>query len=286
MKKRHAILIMAHGQSELLKKNIKLLDSEQIDFYIHIDKKSKEIKVSDLENICEKSNLYAYKKRRVQWGAYSICEVELLLMAEAYKKHYDYYHLISGQDLLIKPLNEFLSSFEGEKREYVAFGDDLEEKYIERVKYYYPMTQLLGRIGDLIDQYLVKIQKKLGVNRIKSIKWQMKKGAQWFSVSENIIKVILSEKKMIRKLFHMSSCSDEMFIQTAIFNSRNYDLMEEHNDCRRFIDWERGTPYIFKEEDFEDIVMSDDFFARKFDYINYPEIVDKICDYVKLSGGV
>lgn len=46
---RHAYLIMAHNQFDLLKKIISLLDFEGHDFYIHIDKKSVDFNLSDFE---------------------------------------------------------------------------------------------------------------------------------------------------------------------------------------------------------------------------------------------
>lgn len=40
---RHAYLIMAHNNFEILEKQVLLLDSPNADFYIHVDKKSRGI---------------------------------------------------------------------------------------------------------------------------------------------------------------------------------------------------------------------------------------------------
>ena len=45
--KKQAILIIAHNNLEILKKNILILDNSNIDFYIHIDKKSS-IEINDI----------------------------------------------------------------------------------------------------------------------------------------------------------------------------------------------------------------------------------------------
>ena len=50
----------------------------------------------------------------------------------------------------------------------------------------------------------------------------------------------------------------------------NYDA------CLRYIDWNRGTPYVFRNEDFDELMASDCMFARKFDAKIDQDIVDKI----------
>lgn len=41
--KKHAMLIMAHNQFEILEKLMQQLDHESNDLYIHIDRKSREV---------------------------------------------------------------------------------------------------------------------------------------------------------------------------------------------------------------------------------------------------
>ena len=91
---------------------------------------------------------------------------------------------------------------------------------------------------------------------------------------------------MIRKVFSYSLCADEVFLQTIIYNSDLYDkLISYKNDdnfaIKRYIDWKRGEPYTFKLEDFNELINSGCFFARKFSIKVDKEIIDKIYDYVK-----
>ena len=46
--------------------------------------------------------------------------------------------------------------------------------------------------------------------------------------------------------------------------------------CMRYIDWERGNPYVFKEEDLERLLKSRMLFARKFDVETNKKIIDDI----------
>ena len=64
---KHAYLIIAHSQFEILNYLLRALDDERNDIYIHIDKKV------EIPTICEiKTNVFFLKDRLdVRWGDYS-----------------------------------------------------------------------------------------------------------------------------------------------------------------------------------------------------------------------
>ena len=49
----------------------------------------------------------------------------------------------------------------------------------------------------------------------------------------------------------------------------------------RFIDWNKGNPYIFRSIDFEQLMSSDRMFARKFDENRDNEIIMKLQKYIE-----
>ena len=57
------------------------------------------------------------------WGSYSLVECELFLLRQATKnRKYDYYHLISGMDLPLKPQKEIHEIFDKSNNiEYIHF---------------------------------------------------------------------------------------------------------------------------------------------------------------------
>ena len=85
-------------------------------------------------------------------------------------------------------------------------------------------------------------------------------------------------------MYRSTCCADEMFLQTIIVNSPFADTLPPYafeNDfraCCRYIDWERGTPYTFGNNDYEELIHTgpDYLFARKFDYSAAPEVVDRL----------
>lgn len=54
-------------------------------------------------------------------------------------------------------------------------------------------------------------------------------------------------------------------------------------DNMRIVDWKRGSngsPYIFREEDYDELINSGVLFARKFSEDVDKDVIKKIVDYV------
>lgn len=275
---RIAYLIVVHNQFELLNEMISVLDSPNADFYIHVDKKAK-----SYENTFQTkhSKVYHVKNYNVQWGGYSMILAELELFKAAFANGYDYYHLISGADFPIKS-KEFIEEYSFRNRETILINfEDLKikDKYIDRVKYYYLFqdasfsSKIIKKIFVRIDDVSVAIQKILKINRIKDeIECSWQKGANWFSCNHEVMGYIISHENKIKNTYKYTRCADEMFVQTLLFNSpykhffKANAFNDDHSSSGRYIDWNRGRPYVFKENDFDELIhASEDYlFARKF----------------------
>ena len=81
--KKHAYLIMAHTQPELLKKLLERLDDERNDIYLHIDSKAKDYPISDIAAVLKKSKCIVTERTDVKWGSYSQIHCEMVLLKEA-----------------------------------------------------------------------------------------------------------------------------------------------------------------------------------------------------------
>ena len=57
MNDKHAYLIMAHNEFDILEKQLRLLDDYRNDIYIHIDKKVKQFNFNYYKNIVKNSNV-------------------------------------------------------------------------------------------------------------------------------------------------------------------------------------------------------------------------------------
>ena len=47
------------------------------------------------------------------------------------------------------------------------------------------------------------------------------------------------------------------------------------------VDWNRGNPYIYRIDDYDELIHSKCMFARKFDSNVDKKIIDKLYSYVK-----
>ena len=75
---KHAYMIMAHNNFELLEMKLRLLDSEKNDFYIHVDSNVNDIDFEYLKMLPRYSKVYFTDRVHVTWGGFSMIEAELL----------------------------------------------------------------------------------------------------------------------------------------------------------------------------------------------------------------
>ena len=287
---KQAFLIMYHNDYYILEKLLKQIDSEYFDIYLHVDKKVKNFNFEKTKKILNKSNIYFTKRINVKWSTFSQIKCELLLLKEATKNNYSYYHLLSGNDLLLKNSTEIFNYFNNNNKEYIAYNsiDKITESELERIRYYHILNKnrrhnnkIIRELSTKIYYKLLSIQKKLKINRLKINKLEIRKGANWFSITNELAKYILTKEKDISKMYKYSNCADELFLQTITYNSKfkkniYNEYSDEHQNIKRYIDWIRGEPYTFTLEDYDELINSNCFFARKFSSQIDKKIIDKI----------
>ena len=94
--KRHAYLIIAHNQWDLLFILMHLIDDERNDIYLHIDKKAKDVPLEELRSCTKLSRITIVDRIPVYRGTYSLFDAEMILMKAALegKDNYSYFHLL------------------------------------------------------------------------------------------------------------------------------------------------------------------------------------------------
>lgn len=216
-------------------------------------------------------------------------------MRKAGKGHYQYYHLLSGADLPIKDKEEIWNFFEKmQGKEFIHFGTEQYQKDIRgRYDQYHFFSKQLGRKCDKkfwvdAETYSLAIQRRLHVDRTKKVPYDFYGGANWVSITDNLVQYTLVNFAKYQKAFRFTQNSDELFMQTIVMDSPYKDniyhlcMDNDYCACVRYIDWNRGAPYVFRSNDFEELMQSECMFARKFDAKTDQEIVDRI--YERLIG--
>lgn len=277
---KHAFLIMAHNNIEILNTMLHLLDNVENDIFIHIDKKTKHYHIWK----GNKSLIIILNKRfNIKWASNSQIKLELYMFTEAFKHGpYLYYHLLSGVDMPIKS-NKYIHDFFNKNygKEFVGFVpiEVMKKEKFKVLNYHFFTKHLKDKTSRWTKLHwkLIDFQIKHGISR-KPLH-EYRKGSNWVSISNNFVNYLISNKKRILKEYRFTFGCDEIFLQTELWNSpyRNsiFDIDDEYNSSVRKIDWKRGSPYIWKESDYQELMSSNAIFARKFDLDNI-KVVDLI----------
>lgn len=274
---KHAYLILAHGEYQLLSFLVERLDDARNDIYIHIDSKT--------QLLPELSTRFATltlinERHDVRWGDVSVVSAEFALFRAAYysgQKHggYVYYHLLSGVDLPLKSqdyIHRFFDEHEG--KEFIGFysgadlSSDLERKVQRRHLFArdFRGSGFVWQCKRLLRAIYMRIQETFGMRRYPQM--QFFKGTQWLSISEALIVELIQNEQSIVSLYRGTFCSDEIAIQTFVANSpfmsRVYMPQDEGRSCMRHIGWYQGTLIDFEARDLDSLRQSEALFARKF----------------------
>ena len=293
---RHAYLIMAYGQYEQLNYLLRMLDDPLNVILVHIDKKSPKADENEIKKGVIYSEVYIYQQIKVYWGDFSQTQCEVFLLENALSFGCDYYHLLSGEDLPLtnqKKIHDFFEKNMG--KEFVRFwAPQFPEGCFEWISHYHPVQKYL-RISKIkwinvsfhyLDKLIQSFQTLIGINRICGKEEAFQKGATWFSITKELAQEIADKKEWIYNTFKSTRSSDEIFVQTILYQSdrlsERYEQQYEIDGLNglRYIDWKRGSPYIFTADDFDELVNCGYLFARKFSFSKDKKIILNLFEYI------
>ena len=265
---KHAWLIIAHNEFEVLQRLVSMLDAPESDFYIHFDKKVKRLP----EIQVKKGRLTILEHRMdVRWGTVTQIKTELMLLEAAEKNApYSYYHIISGTTLPLKTLNEIDSAFRdiGEKSIVAGMSRDCEyqetlklRRYNLFLSHYTARNMLLRKASQFLWRVSIAFQRVLGIkiNRGKTFY----KASNWLSLTQEAADLILNRKKEIVKTYRWSFCGDEFFIPSELMDSSLRDKIYD-NDRYLLHTMGRANACSYALSEWEELSKTDYLFARKF----------------------
>jgi len=284
-------MIIAHNNFPILEKQLRFLDSENADVFLHIDAKVKDFDIDRFRSVPKKSAVTFAERHSISWGDFSMVEAELSLLKAALPGNYDYFHLLSGVDVPIKTREYIEGYFEDNNNiNYVNFAHPEISKHDRwRVRFYYPFQHFNIRknwLRRFLRNASIGVQLMAGVDRTRKYPegTVFQKGTQWFDITRSFAEYVLSREYWIRETFRATYCPDELVFQSLAAGSSFRDTLRpnaydgNHRNCCRYLDWKRGNPYVFTEDDYEELIHADPacLFARKFDYTSHPGIVDRL----------
>ncbi|MCF0048695.1 beta-1,6-N-acetylglucosaminyltransferase [Dyadobacter sp. LJ53] len=272
-----AHLILAHGQPAQLARLVRTLTHPDAYFFLHIDKKAV---LPEFEAILPKENVfYVDKREKVGWGAYSIVQatingLEAIVSSEL---NIGYINLLSGSDYPLKRADEIHNFFRDQNgknfMEFLSVSHEWKEAIPRLSEYHLTDYHFSGKY--FVQKWMNKLlpARKMPDNLVAVGR------SQWMSITLDAAKYILTYLKAhpeVTHFFKHTWAPDEIIFQTILYNSRLRDTMVNNN--LRYIRWQDGkaSPEIFTAKDEQDLLNSGSLFARKFDMISHPEILDQI----------
>ena len=238
---KHAYLLIAHNEPEVLKVLLRLLDDPRNDIFLHVDKRAAAVR-REIEKIqLDYASLELLDSpMEVYWGDISQVEVEYRLFERAFAcGPYAYYHLLSGVDLPIKSqdvIHQFCREHAG--KEFVGFWNgsfhqrDAKRKvcrYHFFTKYFKGGPRWKHGACALSRNMSLALQKVMPLRRNAHL--TLKKGYNWVSITNDFCAYLLQHKEQVFKTFRYTLCPDEIFLQTILWNSPFRDAIYSLNDA-------------------------------------------------------
>lgn len=280
---RHAFIMSVHTNLEQLRVLVTALQFG--DVYIHVDKKQDTLFQQLKEIYKNNSNVFLVEDRvSVNWSGFSQVQatIKLFELVESTKRTYDYIHFISGQDLPLMSHAQMDDYIEGKgiDQQFVEVNDIDSYKWrLTQYSFFRENPNNRKKLYRLTDIALRLIQ--MPFVRRKNFKgFELYKGSQWFSITYECMKFILSyirDNDYCSK-FAYTACSDEHFFQVLLMNSKYKDKILKYNS--RYIVFEglNASPKTLGVEDMDYFMNGQYMFARKFDMNKDRQVISKILD--------
>lgn len=290
---RHAYLIMAHHNFTQLYRLISFLDSSDADIFLHVDKKAAGFQERQAVQLCKYSTLTLLPRRSLAWGGDSLIKCEIALIKAALSGKYDYYHLISGDDIPLRPLAQIHGFFDANLgKEFVSINWEATNKpnsdIYNRIRQYHVFQNYVGRGSNGMKHFvwklqliLNKLQTKAKIDRCRNLPFRLGKGSQWFSITHAFAEyTVRNYESVLKKPFFYSVGSDELLIQTTMVNAPKFLEQRYEEGNLRLIDWSRSadgcSPYTFTSEDYDMLMQSGKLWARKVSEAVDSGIIERI----------
>lgn len=282
--------ILAHNHTELLKRLIFKLKNDNCIIVIHLDKKM--VYDSNIDTVRNIKGVFILPNRLdVIWAGYSFLEAMLEIIKYVQSNFSSYSHLIflSGQcfpiqknSIIIEKLNSCTgkSMVEYADLPYYGWGQYGGLERFERFHFTRSGIPFGSRL-----QYLSDFLYGLGFRRTFLSGLKPYGGSDWLMLCEEHSKFILNlikSKPRILSYFKFCQLPSELFFQTLLL-SNDFTANNVINDNLRYIDWKRPKgpyPAILGIDDFNDIITSGKFFARKFNLSHDEQIIYKLENYL------
>lgn len=287
--KNHAILIVCHKQPKLLARAIKMMENEHHYFFVHVNKLVDIKPFLDVTKNLERVNFV--KRENVSHGRLSQLQAQLNLFEAAAQFErennikFDYTHIISGQDYPLRSNEQFDEFFNNTNSNYLLFDSNEQmKKHKNRIRvnlngYHLNNHSLLAKFFHVLvtwPQAFIFPRKKI---ENLWLGWD-------FPTLNNetyhyLLNYVKNNPRFLKRLDHTSSPTEAFYC--TIFYPKIKEFNIKKKTPLRFASWfprhpvdTTYRPYNLDERDYELVINSKGFWARKVDEIQSAKLLDMI----------
>lgn len=273
------ILLLIHRDVEAVNRLIAKLKNDNIDIYIHVDKKSN-IDISKLDA----SAKIIQNTRKVYFADYTQTYAIISSLKEIIaNKKYDYYLFLSGQDYPIISSDKIVDFFtENNGKIFIDYKRLGKDHWNVAYRYEKPFFR---------NRYIRFIIRRLPI-KLKFIDNYVPYGGDsWFNITNEALELLLEEyeNKKIYKRVKSLEMPEEIIFQSILVNSKLKNKII--NDSLRYIDWSEhneglnpGHPNILTEKDYNKIINSKKIFCRKTEPNKSEKLMELLDQYIEKNN--
>jgi len=293
-----AYIILAYKYPEQLARLVRQLNSDDVSFFIHIDKKtSRAIYQQVVAQFKDFENVFFIKRHRSMWGSFECVKATLEGIKAVVETEVDFDYVIhlSGQDYSIKSREQIKRFLEENKgKEFLEYFPLPCSKWkgggLRRLEYwhfrwnkihlYFPpeKREFKSRIGTILYSLLIL---PLPTRPKFSEEFPLYGGSFHWCLTGKCIKWIdtfVKQNPNFVNRFKYTYVPDEEFYQTLLMSSPFRDNII--SDDLKYKDWGNDVnainTKILEKTDFQKLKESKSLFARKFDATVDSEVLDMI----------
>lgn len=271
-----SFLLLAHEHPEKIRPLINCLLVSGSNIFLHYDKNTPhniEKHIASWNTDSLPGKIFIVQRSCIKWGEWSIVQATLNCLDSAIKNdNSDYFMLISGSCMPVKPIVQLRSVLESSKKDYIETVNATIKRWvtggIQKKRwelYHFFNWRLHPRCFSLSLklQKIIKIKRTLPANHVPHI------GSQWWCLRKStIIKIMDFIKKNPSALtFYRRTCiPDEHFFQTIVANLvPASEIVPTPLTKYSFNSW--GIPRVYYEDEYAELLLTaKEYFVRKISH--------------------
>ncbi|WP_432547368.1 beta-1,6-N-acetylglucosaminyltransferase [Kineococcus sp. SYSU DK004] len=277
-------LVLAHRQPEQLAALADLLVHHGDRVVVHVDAKVDAVPFHAATRALGPAVRFTSRRHEVRWGGFGVVAATTTALSEAVSDAPgDYYALLSGADLPIKPLPALHAELASGAVYMNSWPMPAEErgKPMSRLeRWHYAPRDRDSRAASRLNRHVLArlprrdVARGLGGARPYG-------GSQWWLLphgcAEDVLGFVDRSPRFVR-FFRHATVPDEMFFQTVLHALPGEREVRPH---LTHTDWSRSpgrlSPAVLTVDDLPALAASPKFFARKFD----PDVDVEVCERVR-----